>query len=850
MKQVVFPFLLLYIFIINASANTLSLGNKKLFLEWKKTNIGWQITKLQYKLNGKKSIDFGKTKGEFSILYSKEKPDDTKSIIIIENGDTLVVLDKNYTQGNREKVSQRALSSVAMNQAGETINFYPSKAVKYDNSIIFESDIKYGKYSACYTLDDNYQNDILLTIKFTPSIDGYFSLSSPTLSTVSEKELSWAVIPGYFQGDFIQPELSSAYVYGHGLPKYPILCRESTITTLSSIITNRNGLSLGVIPNPEHGRNPYPYNENNHYSLWKVALSHMNNKAELSPTAYHPILGHEGSYVKKGETLTFSLRFSLENANWYSVYKHAIYDIYHLKKSLNLKQSNQSLSDRLISLFEYVRNDSISKWSVYDFDNHLKIGAQRYDGAVKGSANDALKNSDIAAAWMLAKATGDKKLQDERLPYMRNFKIAQQEPSNVFFKGAPRGQYYLHKTHTFKEEWGDYVEPIGLTYYNLLDIGNILLFNRNDHELLELFKLGAERLLAWQKSDGSFYVAYDMNTHKPIFKDLMDLRPTFYGLLVAYKILGDQRYLTAAEKGAEWFINNAVNKGHFLGVCGDYRFINDFATGQSAQVLFDLYEITHKKKYLDAAISVAKLYTTSIYTHPIPTTEKRVRGNKVWEDWQLSQVGLSFEHGGSMGSAVLHGPILLTSHAGMFVRMFAVTGDSLFLDLARAGALGRDAFLNPNNKVASYYWGGFDRGAGEFPHHAWWQIGWIVDYLMTEAEMRTNGKVRFTRGFCTPKVGAHQVIGFEHGYINSFPVDFIIRKDLVQIDNPNVDYIATQTLDKKKLFIIVLNNQDKECDVKLTINLQTIYSKNSSVETKYTTLQSFDVNIIDIPLSQ
>ncbi len=96
------------------------------------------------------------------------------------------------------------------------------------------------------------------------------------------------------------------------------------------------------------------------------------------------------------------------------------------------------------------------------------------------------------------------------------------------------------------------------------------------------------------------------------------------------------------------------------------------------------------------------------------------------QDWEISQVGLSFEHGGSFGSATLRGPILLASHAGLFVRMFSLTKDSLFLTMARAAALGRDAFVDSSTSVASYYWDVMNRGAGPYPHHAWWQIGWIT----------------------------------------------------------------------------------------------------------------------------
>ncbi|WP_315817140.1 hypothetical protein [Paraflavitalea speifideaquila] len=252
-------------------------------------------------------------------------------------------------------------------------------------------------------------------------------------------------------------------------------------------------------------------------------------------------------------------------------------------------------------------------------------------------------------------------------------------------------------------------------------------------------------------TDGQWAIAYDHTTQKPLFTDLEDLRPTFYGLLIAYKLLGEKKYLVAASKGADWYITHAVNKGHFTGVCGDTRFAPDFATGQSVQALLDLYDFTKQQKHLQAAIAAAKLYTTSIYTHPIPTRAPKTARGLPRQDWEISQVGLSFEHGGSIGSATHRGPILLASHAGMFIRMFSITHDSLFLTMARTAALGRDAFVDPATSVASYYWDIMNKGAGPYPHHAWWQIGWITDYLLSEAELRSQGKLRFPRGFITPR---------------------------------------------------------------------------------------------------
>ena len=63
---------------------------------------------------------------------------------------------------------------------------------------------------------------------------------------------------------------------------------------------------------------------------------------------------------------------------------------------------------------------------------------------------------------------------------------------------------------------------------------------------------------------------------------------------------------------------------------------------------------------------------------------------------------------------------------------------------------------------------------------AWWQIGWIMDYLMSEAEMRSNGAVSFPRGFITPKVGPHQTIGFESGLTYGKKANLVLIPNMIK----------------------------------------------------------------------
>lgn len=827
-RKAKYVYLIFFVFVLPSmlhAQENFKLQSENLSLQWEKKPAGYKLSNIELTFQGQ-TFTFENILGEYTLLFSEEKPSDQVDSMLYFN-DISSIPESYIMVYNRWK---KRLRPVAMNTAGEAFFFYPHQAKYNEGSIEFKQQLDKAELTAVWSMDDSFKNDILVEIELTAKQEGYFSIQSPTLFSYKEEDISWGLVPGHFQGKSINDNLLLAYGYGQGIPNKPVIARERTATTLSPILSDKKGLSVAVIVQSGMGRDYWDYDVSTQND-WLLGLSLMNRKEQLFPTIHHPILGEKDSYLRQGEKISFRFRYTLDKADWYTVYKHAVNDIYRFPEVLGKKKTNLSFTDRLLGMFEYLRNDSTSLWHTFHFKN-LEIGAQEYHGPVVGSQKDAFKNSDYGAMWMLAHITKDSILAHNRLPYARNFKIAQQADDEGFFGGAALGQYYLSKSNRFTEEWGDYVEPIALTYYTMLDIGNVLLFEPKDKELEELLRRGADRLLSWQQEDGSWVVAYNHETHEVEFKDLKDLRPTFYGLIVAYRILGDRKYLAAAEKGANWYIKNAIDEGHYLGVCGDFRFVPDFATGQSVQALLDLYDLTKKETYKTAALIAARQYTTSIFTHPIPSNKEKVIKNKVVKDWEISQVGLSFEHGGALGSAAkVHGPILLASHAGMFVRLFEMTGDSLFIDMARAGVWGRDAFVNKENSVASYYWYSFDQGPGRFPHHAWWQVGWITDYLLSEIELRSGGKITFPRGFVTPKVGPHQSYGFKKGSVFGEQADLLLRPDVVNLDNPQIDYFMATS--KNKLFILLLNNSQQQEKGSLMVNYGNVLGKSINLRRVY-----------------
>lgn len=809
------------------SAAKIGLTNNALRLNWEDSGNGYKIKELSVKgQNGWRSLSG--LLGEYTLLYSADQPR-MDSEAKDKNGKEIQFPEPEYRY--IIPTWKANTSAVSLNKEGRSIAFYPQRYKQVGKTLVFQQKTDVASMEAVWQLDPVYKDDLRVSIRLTADKDGYYSIASPALNTNDKSRFEWGCIPGVFQGSTINSDFTNAYGYGQGIPDRPVVVRERTAAALTAILSNKEGVTMAVTAEPGTARDPWEYDKSTQ-SNWLLGLSLINRQEQLSPTLYHPVLGQKKSYLKKGESISFDFRYTISTSNWYQVYKHVVNDVYRFDELLHLKETKQSLSDRMVKLLDYVKKDSTSRWRTFDY-NGRTIGAQDYLGGVYGSEKDAVKNADYGAMWMLANITQDPVLVHKRLKDALNFKLAQQNTAGGFFNGAAAGQYYLYKSKRFTEEWGPYTEPIATTYYMLLDMGNVSLFEPDNQQLKSGIRLAADWLLAKMKPEGYWEVAYNNNTQKPMFEDLKDYRPTFYGLLVAYQTLKDKKYLDAAVKAADWYIKNAVEKGYFLGVCGDARFAPDFATGQSAQALLDLYEITKEQRFKQAAVKTAQFYTTSIYSHPIPNRESKKNGPRQLEDWQLSQVGLSFEHGGILGSANNSGPILLASHAGMFVRLFQMTKDSLYLKMARTAALSKDAFVDPATGVASYYWSAMNKGAGPFPHHAWWQLGWITDYLMAELSLRSQGRIDFPSGFLAPKVGPHKTFGFRPGKIFDQQGDLIFMEKLVSLNNPNMDYVCALNKQNKVFYLFVLNNDDEIQEDSLHID-QSHFIAGHSLEMKTT----------------
>lgn len=473
------------------SKGEVALSNNMVKMIWKQSPAGWEVKTLAVR-RGEKWINMENPSGENTLLYAAEKPNPKPDTVFKS------ITGVNFPEPNyKYQLEQWAESTnpVSLNTAGKAYHFLPKVANLVAKNIIrFQENTEVGTVTTQFSFDPTFPTDILVKQTLTAKKAGYFSLASPTLTPVSEKSLSWATVPGYFQGNKIEKNFALAYAYGHGIPDLPVIYRERCASTLCPMVTTANGITFSVIPQPGLARDPWAKDKTSQTD-WFIGLSHKNRKSQLSPTLYYPILGEPKSALKAGDVITYNFRYSITDGDWFKALNHAVYNIYKFKEGLEMRHSTQSLTSRIEQMHHYLTDPKTSMWNVEEFKN-MKIGAQSYLGGVVGSNKDAMKNSDYGAMWMLATATKDPLLTKERLPYALNFKLAQQQTEDGFFKGAAVGQYYLAKSKKFVEEWGEVVEPIGLTYYTMLDIGNILLFEPNNQELKERLRLGVIGVMA------------------------------------------------------------------------------------------------------------------------------------------------------------------------------------------------------------------------------------------------------------------------------------------------------------------------------------------------------------------
>ncbi|NQU42048.1 DUF2341 domain-containing protein [bacterium] len=273
--------------------------------------------------------------------------------------------------------------------------------------------------------------------------------------------------------------------------------------------------------------------------------------------------------------------------------------------------------------------------------------------------------------------------------------------------------------------------------------------------------------------------------------------------------------------------------------------------------LVDLYDVTENQIFLDAAEEGAFNTMAGMWSHPMhPSGDVTIHpGGEVmavthlwWKDdvpfrlgfplqpgdvvekqvpaWWVSRVGLGLEGPGTyfQGEARMAN-ITNAGWCNDLLRVFGRTGRDIFRTYARNAIIGR--FANyPGYYIMDYSdiplqpdfpYAGPDI-ASIYYHHIPVTLMFTLDFLFTEASVRSGGQIDFpwykqkNYVWFTDRIYGTQP-GVIYGETGAVPW---INRDLVQLDTIDVDWIAARSGDR--FFLVLMSQSDSPITANITLN--------------------------------
>ncbi len=503
-----------------------------------------------------------------------------------------------------------------------------------------------------------------------------------------------------------------------------------------AVFRTREGVTEGLAADP--GEIPYRFAtaENSRFGLVL-----REGSGRCRPSLFAPILGGAESFRKAGEAYRFRARYVLSAGGWYAGVSHLLRDILGYRNER--RNATHSLNETLENMIALGMDDVYSGWieELRGFDYRFDVPGTVKVVSALHPLGIALITGDREIYRRRARPLIEYVLSREKYLYAVSEEITTQSPSH-FLRGP------------------------------CVELGELASLHRM-MPASEVFRREAERVFGRPR-------ALNLNT--------MTGGGSWQDELAMYRITGDPARLERARRGADEHIRNEIE-----------RLPQDFNTNPALRDkqacfytdygprwfdLFELYEETQDRKYLEAAAVGARALLLWLRSHPFAPAEAitvnrggRVPGVFAWRRvsqservpfestsyvpeqripaWRTSLVGLPPEQGYTYNNG---GPIMLTHHAAWFLRIAALTGDSLLADAAYNAILGRYA------NFPGYYFRSLETNVYQLPNyarrpydeikynaifynHIWPHIALLADFLVSDAFYRSRGEIDFPSAY-------------------------------------------------------------------------------------------------------
>jgi hypothetical protein len=540
-----------------------------------------------------------------------------------------------------------------------------------------------------------------------------------------------------------------------------------------STLVTRAGKTVGVVAHPgEFPFMPLPLFENSRFG---VAV--RNAAGEAQPILAAPILGGAGSRLTAGQSFTFRMCPFVATGDTTIAFERIARDMYD---------------------FRDVRHNQIGSLNEA-LDNMLAYGMSAYSQFLeeeKGCsyATDApgtVKNVSSLSPLEMALTTDNREIWQRRAyPYIE------------YMLSRKKFLFTTDETQNIQSPSYTLEGPVA-------PISELVALNRISNG-------AAAEMLELAKAEYASSRVRNLNVPEP--------GATWQNALQLYRSNGEASYLQTAIAGADAYIARRITD-----LPEDF---NDpdaalfFWTGYAPRFidLLLLYEATNEPRFLDAAWKAARFFAMHCWFAPrIPDEEVTVnQGNvapvyyylanrtvgpiSVPEEtvpaWRVSAQGLTCE---SSGTSTGHRAIFMANYAPWFLRLAWLKDDDFLRDVGRSAIVGRwmnfpgyhmntgrttvyekpDYPLRPFNQLSynSFHF-----------NHIWPLMSVALDYLVADAETRSDGAISFEREFIEGYAYLQSsYYGMRPGkFYGEEPVRLWMPRELADIPTKELNYIAAR----------------------------------------------------------